>query len=82
MRAFALLIACLVAIAAAVPENMMEDRLMRRECASQIRSATKITAMVQHAVQTGLVESTLGDAKTSKFIWGLGLSDACGKYHY
>lgn len=32
MRAFAVVIACLVALAAAVPENMMEDRIMRREC--------------------------------------------------
>lgn len=32
MRAFTLVIACLVALAAAVPENMMEDRIMRREC--------------------------------------------------
>ena len=32
MRAFAVVLACLVALAAAVPEHMMEDRIMRREC--------------------------------------------------
>lgn len=34
MRAFAVVVTCLVAIAVAVPGNMMEDRLMRRECVS------------------------------------------------
>lgn len=32
MRAFTVVIACLVAVAAAAPENMMEARIMRREC--------------------------------------------------
>jgi len=32
MRAFAVVMACLIALAAAVPGNMMEDRMMRRQC--------------------------------------------------
>lgn len=32
MRAFTVVIACVVALAAAVPENMMETRITRRQC--------------------------------------------------
>ena len=46
MRAFTVVIACLVALAAAVPENMMEDRIMRREC---VRGPKLVTTLMIEA---------------------------------